>query len=284
VLVDNASTDDTVAIVRQHYPEVRLIETGRNLGFGVGNNLGIALALRESARYVLLLNQDAYLPPASLNHLVEFMERHPQIDICSPLHCSPDADHLDAKTFHNYLTRPGLSYLKDAALGRVAEYYELPGVNAAIWLSRADVFRQVGGFDPIFFMYSEDDDLLNRFAYHKRRFALVPAVRGVHLRQSPPSPSAGRWTAFQKRAKRKQAQMTLFIKDPKNSTYRSLAQLLSRGLLSPLAAFVVDHDLDALVVSFAAAIRTLLSWRILMSRKRLCRVAGPHFLETDRGS
>jgi len=131
VLVDNASTDDTVDIVRRHYPEVRLIETGCNLGFGAGNNLGIALALRESARYVLLLNQDAYLPPASLNHLVEFMERHPQIDICSPLHCSPDADHLDAKTFHNYLTRPGLSYLKDAALGRVAEYYELPGVNAA---------------------------------------------------------------------------------------------------------------------------------------------------------
>jgi len=207
---------------------VRLIETGRNLGFGVGNNLGIALALRESARYVLLLNQDAYLPPASLNHLVEFMERHPQIDICSPLHCSPDADHLDAKTFHNYLTRPGLSHLKDAELGRVAEYYELPGVNAAIWLSRADVFRQVGGFDPIFFMHGEDDDLLNRFTYHKLRFALVPAVRGVHLRQSPPSPSVGRWTALQKRARRKQAQMTLFIKDPKNGTYRSLAQLLTQ--------------------------------------------------------
>ncbi|MBT3602315.1 MAG: glycosyltransferase, partial [Candidatus Latescibacteria bacterium] len=58
LIVDNGSTDDSADFVRENHPEVTLIQTGKNLGFAGGNNIGIAHALQNNADYILLLNQD----------------------------------------------------------------------------------------------------------------------------------------------------------------------------------------------------------------------------------
>ena len=98
IVVDNASTDATVAIVERDFPEVRLIKLSQNVGFGVGNNVGIAQAIAWEADYVLLLNQDAYVLPGTLVQMGAFMDAHPDYGACSPLHCSPDEHALDVKT------------------------------------------------------------------------------------------------------------------------------------------------------------------------------------------
>src|SRR3954453_12196768 len=58
VLVDNGSTDRTVVATRQHFPDVHIIQNGRNLGYAAGNNVGIRYALRQGADYILILNND----------------------------------------------------------------------------------------------------------------------------------------------------------------------------------------------------------------------------------
>ena len=75
IVVDNASTDGSVAMVRERFPSVRLIENQSNVGFARANNQALALC---QGRYVLLLNSDTVVHPGALKALVEFMDAHPQ--------------------------------------------------------------------------------------------------------------------------------------------------------------------------------------------------------------
>lgn len=81
VVVDNGSTDDSPELVRREFPQVRVIETGRNLGFAGGNNAGIGATLSE---YVVLLNSDTQVTPGWLAPLVEAAEADPGVAACCP--------------------------------------------------------------------------------------------------------------------------------------------------------------------------------------------------------
>lgn len=77
IVVDNASTDDSVGRIREHCPEVRIIEAGENLGFAGGNNVGIRAALKAGAHYVWPLNNDTVVEARALSQLVEAHAAHP---------------------------------------------------------------------------------------------------------------------------------------------------------------------------------------------------------------
>ncbi|MER3405776.1 MAG: hypothetical protein C4289_11980, partial [Chloroflexota bacterium] len=81
VVVDNGSTDGSPELVRRAFPQVRLIQTGRNLGFAGGNNAGIGPTLGE---YVVLLNSDTQVTPGWLTPLVDAAEADPRVGACCP--------------------------------------------------------------------------------------------------------------------------------------------------------------------------------------------------------
>ncbi|MBK7199800.1 glycosyltransferase [Candidatus Amarolinea dominans] len=81
VVVDNASRDDSTAMVRRDFPHVHLIENPTNVGFAAANNQALALC---RGRYVLLLNSDTEVTPGTLSALVSFMEQHPQAGVVGP--------------------------------------------------------------------------------------------------------------------------------------------------------------------------------------------------------
>lgn len=279
VVVDNASTDDTAEIVARDYPEAILIRDACNNGFGIGNNKGISIALRQGADYVFLLNQDAFVTPSTIGTLVNFLDRHPEYGIATPLHCSPDLGSLDPTTQRAYLQPYAAAYLSDACVGQVKESYDIRGINAAAWMIRSSVFQVVGGFDPIFFMYGEDDDLINRFSFHKQRFVLVPTSRIVHLRarSSRPQPSLGRqlWN----RSERTRAGLMLDMKRPKGNRAGKVLRLLARGLIAPVANVLSDHDWKALLASWLATGRILVRLPTIFQRGKLCGSKGAHFLD-----
>lgn len=84
VIVDNGSGDGSVERLRQGCPEVRIVETHKNLGFAAGNNVGIRLALKNGADYVLVLNNDTTVFPNTVSELVAFAEKHPQAALMGP--------------------------------------------------------------------------------------------------------------------------------------------------------------------------------------------------------
>ncbi|HLR24626.1 MAG TPA: glycosyltransferase family 2 protein [Fodinibius sp.] len=82
VVVDNGSTDQSVQQIRQRFPDIHLIENEENLGFAGGNNVGIRNALEREADYIWLLNNDTVVEKQALTHLVERMEKEPDLGIC----------------------------------------------------------------------------------------------------------------------------------------------------------------------------------------------------------
>ena len=281
VVVDNASADGTPAIVRQEFPEAVLIESGANLGFGRGNNLGVEYALRQGSDAVFLLNQDAFITPQAISLMVNFLLAHPEFGIVSPLHCSPDLTSVDPNTQSAYLQRHAPGYLSDACLGRVQAHYPIRGINAAAWMLRAAVFQQVGGFDPLFFMYGEDDDLIDRYSHHGVRTALLPAARIVHLRAKSPRPPQSWWRAMRGRSERQRSALLIDLKRPGGRIAGQLMRLVASGALRPLADLLCDHDLQAFVANLHATARVLGELPRIRRHAHQCATPGPHFLNID---
>jgi len=182
VAVDNASNDGTAEYIREHYPEIILIENKENLGFGRANNMGMRYALDKWCDYVFLLNQDAWVEKDTFEKLVTLHLKHPEYGILSPMHLNATKTGIE-KGLINYLDDRKITdkaLFEDLYFGRLKEVYDTKYVNAAAWLMPRKTLETVGGFDPIFSHYGEDDNYLNRVKYHKMKIGICPLCVAVH--------------------------------------------------------------------------------------------------------
>jgi len=206
------------------------------------------------------------------------MAQAPEYDVCSPLHCGPDESRIDHRTYRGYLQLHAEKYLTDACLGRVAPAYRIHGVNAAAWFIRASTLRLTGGFDPLFFMYGEDDDLLTRWAYLRVPFALVTGCRIVHLRQSPVRPLPTYWQDVKRRAERRRSLLLSQIKQPGFAASHMFAVWLAQGLVAPWVDFLVTRQGRDLLAGGLAAWRLANESLKVRRHARLTARPGEHFL------
>lgn len=175
VVIDNGSTDDTVNLLKTHFQQVRVVENGRNLGFGAANNVGMAMALREGYDGVVLLNQDAWLYKGTIKAMHDTAAVHPEYAIVSPVHFDGTGQALD-KGFAAYTGVSSRENLPDD------EIIEVPFINAAIWYIPAKAIKRLGLFSPIFFFYGEDKDYANRVKFHGMKTGYMPHVFSCHDR------------------------------------------------------------------------------------------------------
>lgn len=175
IVVDNQSTDDTVSHVLTNYPEVQLIQSERNLGFGQANNIGLKTALSMNSDYVLLLNQDAWIEPSMIERLINISLESPYYWILTPLQCNSRSQTVEAY-FQKYLIQNRIR------LSNVKTVVEMQFANAALWLIPRKTIEIVGGFDPLFPHYGEDNDYINRMHYWGGKIGLVPTAIGYHDR------------------------------------------------------------------------------------------------------
>jgi N-acetylglucosaminyl-diphospho-decaprenol L-rhamnosyltransferase len=181
VVVDNASKDGTLELIKNKFPQVKLFAQTTNLGFGKANNLGIEEALKQGADFVFLLNQDAYWHKGSIKNVLEKMLLDEQLAVVSPIHLEGTATTLDF-AFHSYVHPTKTNYLADAALKQQKLFYELPFVNAAAWIIKAEVIRKIGAFHPIFEHYGEDDEYCIRLKNNGYRLAICSEAFILHDR------------------------------------------------------------------------------------------------------
>lgn len=179
IVVDNASNDGSVEYIKEHYPEIHLIESKENLGFGKGNNLALRYAYEQGCDYVFLLNQDAWVESDMFEKLVVLSQRYPEFGIISPMHLSVDKQSLAMMMEHqgNHNT---YKILSDLYCGTVKDIYETNYVNAAGWLLPRNTLSVLGGFDPLIFHYGEDDDYINRAKFHGLKIGICLDARMVH--------------------------------------------------------------------------------------------------------
>ncbi|KFF08270.1 glycosyltransferase family 2 protein [Chryseobacterium luteum] len=184
IVIDNGSSDGSQEYIKTHFPEVHFIQSEQNLGFGKANNIGIETAYRQGADFFYLMNQDAWLYEDSMKKLLEVYHSHPnkeEIGIISPIHVDGTEKRLDLfldkYIAHNYeKTR----LISDLYFQTLKPYYEINFVNAAHWLLPKKTIETVGGFNPYFFHYGEDNEYVNRLHFHKKKIILVPGSKVVH--------------------------------------------------------------------------------------------------------
>lgn len=184
IIVDNNSTDGTPSFIENNFSKFVLIKQKENIGFGRANNIGISLALIKGASHVFLLNQDAWFEKGCLEQLISIQKKYPKYGILSPIHLNGDGDKLDRhfSTYMGYHANP--NFFSDHILRlNKKEVYEIPFVNAAGWLVSRDCLETVGGFDPIFFHYGEDQNYCQRVRFHGFKVGVVPNCYLYHDRE-----------------------------------------------------------------------------------------------------
>jgi GT2 family glycosyltransferase len=187
IVVDNASVDGSSEMVRERFPEVRLIESRQNLGFARANNV----AFRQcTGQYVLLLNPDTEVRPGALAALLRFMDGRPEAGAAGARLLNPDSSLQPSCDRAPTLSREfwrllHLDNLWPYAVYRMHEWpwdanREVDVACGACLILRREALREVGLLDEDYFIYSEEVDLCRRLRERGWRIFWVPSASVVH--------------------------------------------------------------------------------------------------------
>jgi N-acetylglucosaminyl-diphospho-decaprenol L-rhamnosyltransferase len=220
IVVDNASSDDSAAMVAAEFPAVRLIANAENAGFTRGNNQGLAVA---RGRYVFFLNPDTEVVGDALATMVAYLDVHPEVGALGPQLCYDDGGlQSSRRRFPTFATAlfestplawhwPANPWARQYRMedqgretrgqesgvtptvrrlggqGEVAADslapigQEVDWVVGAALLVRREILKQIGGFDEGYFMYSEELDLSRRIKDAGWRIVYLPTAQIIHL-------------------------------------------------------------------------------------------------------
>lgn len=175
-VVDNASSDDSVARIRAGFPQAEVLVNERNLGFAGGANVGLAHALAAGHPYILLLNNDTEVEATALSTLVATAEAHPRAGVLSPLILYEDGRIWFAGAYRRRLL-PGIfmpAYRRKRSLS--PRPFPIDYATGCAMLLRRETLLEVGLLDDSYFMYWEDLDLGERVRRRGWQVLLVPTA------------------------------------------------------------------------------------------------------------
>lgn len=182
VMVDNGSTDGSVEFAHRNFPGIEIIANKRNIGFARANNQGLNYAAEKGARYVVILNNDTECEPDFVSELVSVAESDKRIAACAPkiLYFRTrdiiNGIGTDVSLF-GYGWDRGVGEKDEGQYDRICEVF---GVSGGAMLIRTDVVKELGGFDPTYFIYFEDIDLSWRIRSWGYRIVAVPRAIVYH--------------------------------------------------------------------------------------------------------
>lgn len=171
IVVDNGSTDNSVAQIRAAYPDVTLIETGKNLGFAGGNNCGIRHAIEAGAEYVWLLNNDTQPHPDALRHMLTLAQSDPRIGAVGSVLCHAGRTDV-VQSWGGGRVNLLLGYNHVARSPKPNAWFDY--LCAGSLLVRRDALLDVGLLNEAFFLYWEDVDFGFRLRQRGWKLAVAP--------------------------------------------------------------------------------------------------------------
>jgi len=183
LLIDNASTDGSVRYIKRKYPEIKLRIKHQNVGFAGGVNLGLQIALKHKAKYVLLLNNDTIVPSNLLEKLVEYAEKNEKSGILSPVIIYPGRQ--KRIWFQEGEIDPLSFTTKHVGLGerinrRVKKPFKTQFVPGCAMFIKCKIMEKIGLFDERFFLYYEDVDYCLRAKKAGFECMVIPEVKVIH--------------------------------------------------------------------------------------------------------
>ncbi|WP_260926818.1 glycosyltransferase family 2 protein [Novosphingobium sp. 9] len=194
LFIDNGD-DGTEHRVAREYPDVRIVPSEGNIGFGPGNN---RLAAQARADLLLLVNPDAILDEGAVAVLLEEERRHPEAAVFGGMIKNPEG----RPEIHNYIRLPAFSHLLLATAGVEGRIQQrdrpldrtsaVDAVTGAFFMIRAEAYRAMAGFDESFFLYSEEIDLFHRLGRAGYTILFAPQAAVIHKTGTTGEMSRGR--------------------------------------------------------------------------------------------
>ena len=187
VVADNASTDDSVAVVTTGFPSVRIVQLDRNYGFADGYNKALE---QVDAEYYLLLNSDVEVTEGWLAPLLSFMEEHPNAVACQPkILAYNNKTHFEyAGAAGGFIDRYGYPYCRGRLFdiveqdnGQYDDVCRIFWATGAAMMVRSSAFHSAGGFDGRFFAHMEEVDLCWRMLARGGEIYAVPTSTVYHV-------------------------------------------------------------------------------------------------------
>ena len=194
IVIDNASDDGSVDIIKQKFPTVKLIENKNNIGFGSANNQGLKIA---QGKYILFINPDCIVSENTFDKMISFFNEHPDCGLagCKILNSDGSLQLACRRSFPG----PWTSFTKVTGLSNLfpgsrifARYnltyldenrtHEVDAVSGSFMMIKRDAYEKVGGFDDQFFMYGEDLDLCYRVQKAGFKVYYVPDTQIIHYK------------------------------------------------------------------------------------------------------
>ena len=186
-VADNASTDDSLAMLNEKFPEVRQIVLDKNWGFADGYNKALA---RVDAEYYVLLNSDVEVTPGWLKPLVSFMDAHPEVGACQPklLSVADKSKFEYAGACGGFLDRYGYPYCRGRVFdtveqdnGQYDDIHEVLWTTGACMMVRSKDYWAVNGLDGRFFAHNEEIDMCWRMRMMGRQLFCIPQSKVYHV-------------------------------------------------------------------------------------------------------
>ena len=198
-IIDNASPEKVSAMLKRHFA-ANYIDLGENVGFGRGHNQVLDVI---DSKYHFIINPDILINQDTINNLCDFMDSHPDVSIACPKVLHPDGSiQYIAKRKPSLMALVGrripLPFLKGFENRYLAKEmdqdtdFEVDFCTGCFTVIRTDVFKEIAGFDPDYFLYFEDADITMR-AKQKGKAWYVPSANVVHLWQRETATSGKRF-------------------------------------------------------------------------------------------
>lgn len=194
IVVDNASVDGSVQMLKKRFPDVELLENEKNYGFSAANNQGIDRALGE---FIVLLNPDTVVQEDTFSTLLSFFEKNPKASAATCKILNPDGTFsIDCR---HSIPGPATAFWKIIGLSRLFpkskifgkynltyldenETYKVEAISGSFMMMRAQTVRKVGKLDEDFFMYCEDIDYCHRINQAGGEIYYVPDSQIIHYK------------------------------------------------------------------------------------------------------
>ncbi len=257
IVVDNASFDGSRSYIPNHYPQVIWCPQDENLGFGRANNIGLKYALENDYDYILLLNQDAYVFPNTLEILLQWID---ETTLLSPIQLRGDGVECDLRFRINTVERNAdTKTISQERLLQLPPYkYEVNEIPAACWFVSTNVIRHIGGFNPLFFHYAEDTNFLHRLQYHHYHIGFISGAYVCHDRPQIYTLTLNKQRIYQ--------QLVLYAVNINDSPVKRFAHVVRYGL-SLLKRSLLEGE--PFVFDYCSSLYTVLKQTKLLCQNRI---------------
>ncbi|KEZ93980.1 glycosyltransferase family 2 protein [Nonlabens ulvanivorans] len=185
IVVDNDSTDHSVEMLQHNFPQVKLITNHENLGFSKGNNIGVQHAQGD---YLCILNPDTVVGETVFDEVLAFAKANPQIAFTTTQLIDGTGTYLP----ESKRNVPTPQIARQKILGNDSKYYashlqkddngEVEVLVGAMMVCKKLVFEELGGFDPMYFMYGEDIDLSYTALQHGYQNYYLGKLKVIHFK------------------------------------------------------------------------------------------------------